>query len=261
MRTVALTRNQFLLLAVAGGGVVLAGDKYSYLHGLVEPQGWTIAPPRPPIRRVIDSPSPSVDLSAPSAPLLVQDTISVRGGDSAFLIQPEAPNRTLQRCQALDVAAGDNVTYGKHAVYAKAQGITVLDFSATGSQFAASGFSVRYAGFHGERFDLAGFDICLTYFEEEPLAGPVLFKDGRGVFTTTGAWLSLGAGSRVTPDFVFDNVWLQGPGKFVGCQPGLLDGTVTIQNGCKWRADSGDPWQSVTAAMCQDIPASKLTIT
>jgi hypothetical protein len=257
---VVVTRRRLLVL-VAGGGLLLVGERLPFWHELLASGGWVVAQPRPPIRRITDAPTTSIDLASASDPFVVQDTVSLRGGDSAFLIQPEAPGRTLLRCQALDVAAGNRVPYGKHAVYAKARDLTVLDFTATGSEFAASGISVRYAGFRAERFELDGFDICLTYFEEEPLAGPVLFKEGRGVFTNTGAWLSLGAGTRVTPDFVLDNVRLQGPGKFIGCDPGLLDGTVTIQNGCMWRAQSTDPWQPVTADMCQNIPTSKLTIT
>jgi hypothetical protein len=256
---VVVTRRRLLLVA-AGGGLLLVSERLPFWHELLASGSWVVAPPRPPVRRITDAPTTSINLTSANDPLVVQDTVSLRGGDSAFLIQPGAPGRTLLRCQALDVAAGNKVSYGKHAVYAKARGLTVLDFSATASAFAASGLSVRYANFHAERFELDGFDICLTYFEENPLAGTVLFKNGRGVFTRTGAWLSLGAGTRVTPDFVFDNVQLQGPGKFIGCDPGLLDGTVTIQNGCMWRAQASDPWQPVSADMCQNIPPSKLTI-
>lgn len=227
-----------------------------------DPAGWAIAAPGSTgvrVENLTNPTGPAINAHSPTDPTSYTDKIITAGGDSAILING-VDGRTLTRIQCLDVARGNAQSYGKHALYDKGKNTYVSDFYATGSPFAASGFSVRYAGFNADRFDLDGFQIGISYYEESAVKGTCLFENGHVVYTNTGAWLSLDAGKRVTPDFVFDNVLFTGPKLVVACQAGLLDGSVTFRNGCMWRLHPTDGFVPVTADMCQNIPSAKLHI-
>ena len=68
------------------------------------------------------------------------DVAITGGGDSAFLFGAPSGDHTprlVQRCSAVNVAAGGAVTYGKHGIYGDAT-LDVSDFTATSSEEAAS---------------------------------------------------------------------------------------------------------------------------
>lgn len=214
---------------------------------------WQVAPPRAPVTDITDPAGVGVNLYNAASPLIVFDTQVTGGGDSAYLVQPGAPNRTIQRCQALEVAAGNKVTYGKHAVYAKAANLTVLDFTATASQHAANGLSVRYPGFLGQRCQLDGFPIPLAVFADDQTAGNVTWRQIRGAFTNVGVWLDVDEAAKMVYDVVLDQVALTGPvSTFLSASPAFA-GSVTI-TACTL---NGKP---VTAANVTHVPASALHI-
>lgn len=224
------------------------------------PVGWVIAPPINPGPPITNPTGPAINAHSAADPMIYHDTIIQGGGDSAILIQPGAPGRTFNRMQALNVAATNAQTYGKHAIYGKAKGLRVNDFSATAGKYAASGFSVRYGDWQAERFELDGFYIGISYYEEEAYDEPVLFTDGIVNHTNTGVWLSLDAGSRITPDFTFQGVQFTGPPLVFAAQAGIMDGSLT-SIGCVWRATANDKFVPITAAKnCKGIPAAQLHI-
>lgn len=218
------------------------------------PSGWVVAPPQPPVTTISNPAGVGVNLYNSSSPMVVQDTVVVDGGDSAYLIQPGAPGRTLQRCQAANVAAGNAVTYGKHAVYAKAPNVTVEDFYATASKYAANGLSVRFGGFHGERCQLDGFPIPLAIFADDVTPSTVQWIDVRGAFTDTGVWLDCDEAARMVYTVGLSNVALTGPGKFLAANTANFAGRVSI-SGCTL---NGKP---VTSADVQGVPSGSLSIT
>jgi len=223
------------------------------------PDGWVVGLPVPPVTNLSNPTGPAINAHSASDPMTYQDTVINGGGDSAILIQPGAPGRTLNRIQALNVAAANAQTYGKHAIYGKAKGLRANDFYATSSKYAASGFSIRYGDWQAQRFELDGFYIGISYYEEEAYDQPVVCADGIVNHTNTGVWLSLDAGTRVTPDFTFENIQFTGPPLVFAAQAGILDGSVT-SIGCTWRATASDKFVPVTAAMCKGIPAAQLHI-
>lgn len=223
------------------------------------PSGWVVAPPVPPVTNLSNPTGPAINAHSASDPMTYHDTIIQGGGDSAILIQPGAPGRTFNRIQALNVAAANAQSYGKHAIYGKAKGLRVNDFYATSSKYAASGLSVRYGDWQAQRFQLDGFYIGISYYEEEAYDEPVVFTEGIVNHTNTGVWLSVDAGTRVTPDFTFQGVQFTGPPLVFAAQAGIMDGTLTSDQ-CVWRAKAGDKFVPVTAAMCKGIPAGQLHI-
>lgn len=214
---------------------------------------WQVAPPQPPVTSITNPPALGVNLHTASDPKIVSDTLIVGGADSAFEIQPGAPGRTLQRCQATNVAAQKNVAYGCHAVYAKAKNLTVLDFYATASQYASNGLSVRFGGFLGQRCQLDGFPIPLAVFADDETPGTVTWRQIRGAFTTVGVWLDVDEASKMVYDIVCDRVDMTGPGNVFLNASDHFAGTVTI-SGCTL---NGRP---VTAANVTHVPASALHI-
>lgn len=218
------------------------------------PPGWVVAPPQPPVTTISNPAGVGVNLYNSSSPRVVEDTVVQGGGDSAYLIQPGAPNRTIQRCQALNVAAGNAVTYGKHAVYAKAPGVLVEDFTATASRYAANGLSVRFGGFLGQRCQLDGFPIPLAIFADDTTPNLVTWFDIAGAFTDTGIWLDCDEAPKMVYTVVAENVALTGNGKFLAANTANFAGRVSISS-CTL---NGKP---VTAADVSGVPASALTIT
>ena len=215
---------------------------------------WQVAPPINPPPPLTNPTGPGVNLYNASSPQVVADTIVVGGGDSAYLVQPGAPGRTIQRCEALDVALQSAVSYGKHAIYAKAANLTVLDFYATASKYAANGLSVRYGDFLGQRCQLDGFPIPLAVFADDTTAGKVTWRQVRGVFTNVGVWLDVDEDAKMVYDVVLDQVALTGPGNvFLNANSKVFAGTVTI-SACTL---NGKP---VTAANVTNVTASALHI-
>jgi hypothetical protein len=214
---------------------------------------WQVAPPQDPVTTIVNPAGVGVNLYNASSPKLVTDTVIHGGGDSAFLIQPGAPGRTLQRCEAYDVALGNAVTYGKHAIYAKAANLTVLDFYATASKYAANGLSVRYPGFLGQRCQLDGFPIPLAVFADDQTAGTVTWRQIRGAFTNVGVWLDVDEAAKMVYDVTLDRVDLTGPGtKFLNASAAFAS-TVQIR-ACTL---NGKP---VTSANVGGVPAGQLHI-
>lgn len=219
------------------------------------PPAWTIAPPQPPVKTITNPPGIGVNITPPNSQ--IHDTVVQGGGDSAFICEKGSDGTVIQRCQAFDVAAGNAVTWGKHAVYAAAKNLTVEDFTATGSQYASGGLSVRFAGFLGQRCQLDAFDLPLAVFAEDTVKGPVTWHQirGSGHNADTGIWLDVYIATKMVYDIVCDDVQLTGPGAlFLRANAAAFAGTVTIRNGCTW---NGKP---VTAAMVGNVPASALTI-
>ena len=214
---------------------------------------WQIIPPLPPVTTITNPPGLGVNLHAAGDPKIVTDTVVIGGGDSAYEVQPGAPGRTLQRCQATNVAAGNAVSYGKHAVYGKAANLTVLDFYATGSKYAANGLSVRYGGFLGQRCQLDGFPIPLAVFADDETHGLVTWRQIRGIFTTVGVWLDVDEAAKMVYDVTCDRVDMVGPGNVFLNASAAFAGSVTIA-GCTL---NGKP---VTAANVTNVPASSLHI-
>lgn len=224
------------------------------------PNGWTIAVPQKPIRTITNPPGYAINLDAASNPMIIEDTIVQGGGNTAYLIQPGARGRTIRRCQAFDVAAGGaNIDYGMHAVYAKAQNLTVEDFTATGSKLAADGLSVRFGGFLGQRCQLDGFAFALAVFGDDLTPGTVTWKQIRGANTNkdTGIWLDVNLATKMVYDIFCDDVQLTGPGGwFLRANASVFAGSVTIRNGCGW---NGMPIHG-NPSLVANVPAGKLTI-
>lgn len=217
--------------------------------------GWVVAPPKPPAYTITNPAGLGVNLHASSDPMTVHDTIVQGGGDSAFEIQPGAPNRTIQRCQALNVAAGNKVSYGKHAVYAKALGITVEDFAATASQYAANGLSVRYGGFLGQRCQLVGFPIPLAVFNDDPTPGVITWFQIRGTFGTVGAWLDVDEAPTMCHQVVLRQVDLTGASWFLNAKAAKLDKLASVLiDSCTL---NGKP---VTKSDVNGVPASQIVV-
>jgi hypothetical protein len=219
------------------------------------PPGWSIAPPQAPVHTITNPPGIGVNITP--AHSLILDTVVQGGGDSAFICEKGSDNTVIVRCQAFNVAAGNAVTWGKHAVYGAAKNLTVQDFSASGSQYAADGLSVRFAPFLGQRCQLDSFDFALAVFAEDTVKGTVTWKDIRGSSNNAdcGIWLDVYIATKMVYDIVLDDVQLTGPGAlFLRANAAVFAGTVTIQNGCTW---NGKP---VTAAMVGNVPASALKI-
>ena len=205
--------------------------------------------------KTITNPS-GIGVNITQANSQIHDYIVQGGGDSAFICEPGSDGTVIQRCQAFNVAAGNAVTWGKHAVYAKAKNLTVQDFTASGSQYAADGLSVRYSGFLGQRCQLDGFDFALAVFADDP-TGPVTWRQIRGssLNTQTAIWLDVQDSPTNGYDYTIDDVQLTGPGPlFLRANAAVFRGTVTIQGGCTY---NGKP---VTAQMIQNVPASALKI-
>ncbi len=217
------------------------------------PAGWTVAPPVPPVTTISNPAGVGVNLYNAASPAVVADTVVQGGGDSAFLVQPGAPGQAIQRCQALNVAAGNAVTYGKHAVYAKAADLTVLDFTATASQYAGNGLSVRYPGFLGQRCQLDGFPVTLAVFADDQTAGTVTWRQIRGKFTNVGVYLDVDQAAKMVYDVILDQVDLTGPGTHFLDASAAFAGTVTI-NACTLNG------AKVTSANVHGVPAGQLHI-
>lgn len=219
------------------------------------PNGWTVAPPQAPITTINNPPGIGVNVTPKG--VVVKDTVIHGGGDSAVIFELGADNGSVERCQFYDVAAGNAVSWGKHAVYAKAHGLTVSDLTATGSKYASDGLSCRFPGFLGQRCQLDGFAFPLAVFADDLTPGQILWQHirGSGTNSDTGIWLDVNLTNKMVYDIVCDDVQLTGPGKwFLRANAAVFAGTVTIRNGCTWNG------KAVTAAMVGNVPASKLTI-
>lgn len=219
------------------------------------PSGWVVAPPKQPAYIITNPAGLGVNLHASSDPMTVHDTIVQGGGDSAFEIQPGAPNRTIQRCQALNVAAGNKQTYGKHAVYAKALGIAVEDFTATASQYAANGLSVRYGGFLAQRCQLDGFPIPLAVFNDDPTPGTITWSQIAGKYGNVGAWLDVDEAATMCHQVTLHQVDLTGPSWFLNANAAKLDKRASVLiDSCTL---NGKP---VTKSDVNGVPAAQLVI-
>jgi len=252
----ALQASSTVAKATKDYGAAATAAIHALAGGPAQPPAgsWQVAPPQPPVTTITNPAGVGVNLYNTASPKLVTDTVVIGGADSAFLVQPGAPGRTIQRCQATNVAAQKNVAYGCHAIYAKAQGLTVLDFSATASKYAGNGLSVRYGGFLGQRCELDGFPIPLAVFADDETAGVVQWMQISGAFTNVGVWLDCDEASKMVYSIMLDRVDLTGPGNvFLNANAKVFAGTVTI-SACTL---NGKP---VTAANVTNVPASALHI-
>ena len=135
--------------------------------------GWVVTPPTapPPIQTITNPAGVGWQNPSTQAPRNAVNVIVNGGGDSAFIFGAKSGDlspRLCQQCQANNVAAGNAVSYGKHGIYGDAT-ITVTDFSATASQYAASGISFRWPNSSVQRANIgsssAPFNLALTFYD------------------------------------------------------------------------------------------------
>lgn len=200
------------------------------------PSGWVVAAPGSTgqDKRTLSHPvGAAVNLHSASDPMQVSDTVVVGGTDQAFLIQPGAPGRTLLRCEADQANAdGQSVDHDHlHALYAKAPGITVLDFKATGSRQSSNGFSCRYPGFLGQRFSLAGFPEPLGVFADDETAGSIIWRQGL-IDGGENAWISVDEAAKCVYEIILGQiVWTNGPSKLIAVDSSTFQGKIVIEAG------------------------------
>lgn len=171
------------------------------------------APPVPPITTVTNASGLGRNYTGM---VTAQDLVIDGTGDTAVLFQPGAANSVLRRARLLRCCIGNSVSYGKHAIYAKARDLTIEDVYAECASPAASGFSLRYDGAVLRRSEVHGAPHALTYYETSKVAGAVLVEDVRGSFRgDTGVWAALDSEPRVLQAFTFRRVHLIGQGEFM----------------------------------------------
>jgi hypothetical protein len=181
----------------------------------------------------------------------VTDLIVDGCGDTAVLFQLNSNGASLKRARLLRVAALNAVTYGKHAIYGKARDLLIEDVVAECSQYAASGFSMRYNGAVCRRFNISGAAHAISFYDSSSVAGTVLFEDGDCSFTgDTGVWMAPETDYRanIIQAFTFRRVNMTGPGAFMKVQSGTFANASVRLEGCKL---NGVP---VVAGDLPDVP-------
>ena len=160
------------------------------------------------------------------------DLIVDGSGDTAVLFQPGAAGSSLKRARLLRCAAGNSVSWGKHAIYGKAADLLIEDVYAECASPCASGFSLRYDGAVVRRCEIKGAPHAITYYETSTKAGAVLLEDVRGSFRgDTGVWMDAETDytSKVIQAFTFRRVAMVGPGAFMKAT--RFSGSVRLE-GC-----------------------------
>ena len=177
-----------------------------------EPGDWVVAAPGSTGGQVtkITNP-PGVGFMSPdSAPARNAVDVAVTGGgDTAFMFgAPKGDHapRLIQRCSAVDVAAGNAVTWAKHAVYGVAT-LEITDFSAAPSRYAASGISFRWAGENTLRRATigtpeAGFPLPISFYDSGEGFGSIdIDQVVLWSSSNTGIWASINTGKKVQSHF------------------------------------------------------------
>jgi hypothetical protein len=183
-----------------------------YPNVVPPPAGWP-APPVPPITTVTNAPGLGKNYTTRGD---YHDLVVDGTGDTAVLFQPGAAGSSLERTRLLRCCIGNSVSYGKHAIYAKAANLLIEDIYAECASPAASGFSLRYDGAVLRRSEVHGAPHAITYYETSKKAGTVLVEDVRGSFRgDTGVWAALDSEPRVLQAFTFRRVDLTGNGAFM----------------------------------------------
>lgn len=207
-------------------------------------QGWVVAPPAPPpAGTVIDNPV-GAGVNIHVAKATVTDTVVNAGQDQAFLIQggqAGGAGSTLQRIQGNAVGGYSSPGNNKHFLYCKAANVTVLDALASAAlspHRGDGGLSVRYAGFHAERFKLTGFQLPLCIFADDEKPGLVLFKNGI-VDTQPGEAVFYGStdeAAKLVYDVELDNIQATGPVgvPFWSFDTGTFEGTLKVHATCTY---------------------------
>jgi hypothetical protein len=153
-----------------------------------QPGGWSVAPPQPP---TTDITNPNgVGLNVPGAGgQSFHDFTSQGTLDSTVMLGPPQGPCTFTRFHlenAASLGAGMPDGRGRHALYAKAPGVTCYDWYVRGDPNApavGSCFSVRFANFHAERFD-SDFLYLASLYDDDPshTPGPATFLNGKAVY-------------------------------------------------------------------------------
>lgn len=177
----------------------------------------------------------------------------VSSSDSAVMVQPNGAGSTLVRVHAepcCDMSWSQS--YGRHGAYLKAEDVTLEDFFAktAGGNQVKNGISARMRGLKCRRFRVEGFPLAVAFFNDGTNAGPLLFEDGSGTFTSndSGCWIDGGA-----CDFTFRRCEFNGPTDIFLAANSSFSGKVVI-DACKV---NGKP---VTAERIVGLPPARLTI-
>lgn len=228
------------------------------------PNGWTIAAPGSTGVKVTEVDNPvRAAVNIYQAKATVTDTIVVAGQDQAFLVQggqAGGAGSTLQRIQGNGVGGYSVAHNNKHFFYGKAANLTVLDAlgtAATSPNRGDGGLTVRYAGFHGERFKLTGFQLPLCVFADDETPGLVLFKNGI-VDVQPGQPVFYGStdeAALLRYDIELDGIQATGPvgNPFWSFDVGTFEGNLTVHANCSY---NGVP--ITKASQGQRCPASQL---
>lgn len=191
-----------------------------------------IAAPGIPITTVTNAPGVGANITTLQH---VYDLIVDGCGDTAVLFQMNAGGSSLKRARLLRVAAGNSVTYGKHAVYGKAPNLTVEDLVAECSAYCASGLSMRYDGATVRRFSVKGAPHAITYYETSKTRGAVLFEDGTCDFRgDTGVWMAPETDytTQIIQAFTVRRISMTGSGAFMKVASGTFGGASVRAEGC-----------------------------
>lgn len=212
-----------------------------------------IEAPRPPIVTIKDTQGVGVNVTSRED---LTDLIIDGTGDTGVLFQKNAGGSTLRRVVMKNVAATNQVSWGKHAVYGKAPDLTIENIDAQCSRYAASGFSLRFNGAVVRNCKVTGAGFAITYFETSNIRGKVIVEDVTGDFRNdTAIWMDAETDyqSAVYQSFEFRRVHFTGGSDFfLKISQGRMQGSVLI-DGC---TVNGKP---VTKQMVSGVP--NLTIT
>lgn len=219
------------------------------------PAGWSIAPPVNPTV-VMNAHGWVVNDTTPGAH--IHDYVIHGTGDSAIICEPgKSDGALVERIQAYDVAKLNTVTFGKHLLYADGRNITAQDITGTGSAYSASGMSMRYPGFLGQRLQLDGFELFAELFQEVDEAGTFTLAHGAGATYNAdcGIFLSVNRAKAMTLAGTITDIHLTGVPSarwFLRADSSYAAPSMRIA-GCSW---NGKP---ITPALVSGVP-SGLTI-
>lgn len=212
-----------------------------------------IEAPRPPIVTIKDTQGVGVNVTSRED---LTDIIIDGTGDTGVLFQKNAGGSTLRRVVMRNVAATNQVSWGKHAIYGKAPDLTLENIDAQCSRYCASGFSLRFNGATVRDSKVTGAGFAITYFETTNVKGKVIVENVEGDFRNdTAIWMDAETDyqSAIYQGFEFRGVNFWGPSDFfLKISQGRMQGSVLI-DGC---TVNGKP---VTKSMVSGV--SNLTIT
>lgn len=220
------------------------------------PPPWSVAPPRPPIT---DATNPTgIGLNVPSGGAQTfEDYVSAGTFDSGVIVGPAASGTIFQRFNFQHAASiGTGPRWGRHFLYCKSPNITALDITASMDPNAPNCgqiFSIRYAGFHAERFNVAGLFLA-AFFDDDPnhRPGPALLRDGIAAFVSSDGAMFSDATLQYT--ITLDTLTLTGPSDVIfhvdaGTTPPIIVCQAVTING-----------KPAAPAMFQGVPAGNLHI-